>query len=263
MHGVGGERAAARVRAEHLEVERRLLVELYARVEAADVVALVGEVVGRREEADEILPAHVALEAKDADGRILADDAVARRRERFGVEPLLVCEVARRIVRREEEAVGVAAPLASELSGDVGVNDRARVDGGDERAEDVYAFEEERSLLFEEDREALVRRVDGRVGLDLCEVGVNGEVYNSRRRHDKLRRQAGVNFDGLVDERALVCQAERAGKRPAHRAYVLARLRDGEARYEFDCALGRDVFEARDVPRLIEQPAYVARDGHP
>src|SRR5438067_392171 len=65
--------------------------------------------------------------------------------------------------------------------------------------------------------------------------------------------QVEVNFDGLVDELASVCHAERACEGPAHRADVLARLRDCEAWDEFDCALGRDVFEARDVTGLVER----------
>ena len=78
VHGLGGERAAARVRAERLEVERRRLVEAYARVEAADVVAASRKLVDRAEEADEVLLAHVALETEDADRRVLVEHTEER-----------------------------------------------------------------------------------------------------------------------------------------------------------------------------------------
>src|SRR2546421_6201366 len=78
VQGFGGERAAARFRAEHLEVERRRLVEAYARVEAADVVAATRKLVDRAEEADEVLLAHVALETEDADRRVLVEHTEER-----------------------------------------------------------------------------------------------------------------------------------------------------------------------------------------
>src|SRR5207248_3244073 len=177
--------------------------EAYARVEAADVVAATRKLVDRAEEAYEVLLAHVALEAEDADRRVLVEhteERAALRDERVALllvadagevgggpyeVAVVVREVAGRVVGGVEDAVCVSPALARELQGEVGVNDCARVDGGDERAEDVNAFEEEGALLLEKDGEALVRRVDGRVGLDLREVRVDGEVNGRRRRHDE------------------------------------------------------------------------------
>ena len=107
-----------------------------------------------------------------------------------------------RVVGGEEEAEGVAPALARQLDRDVGVNDGARVDGRELRAEDFDAFEEEGALLLEEDGEALVGRVDRGVGLDLREVGVDGEVERRVGVDAELGRQAGVEADGAVDEAA-------------------------------------------------------------
>ena len=64
------------------------------------------------------------------------------------------------VVRSQQQAKRVAIDFAGELHGEIRIDDRARVHGRDLRVEDVDAFEEERSLLCKEDREALVRSDD-------------------------------------------------------------------------------------------------------
>src|SRR5438067_12965656 len=129
-----------RICAQKLKVNGRLLVEAEAAIEAADVVVARREVVARRKKDQEVLLAHVMLQTKDSDGRVLANDAVAGNGQRVRVEALLNCEIAGRIVRREEYSEGVAPALARQLRSDVRVNNRARVDRLNECGEDVFAF---------------------------------------------------------------------------------------------------------------------------
>src|SRR5205085_7181664 len=143
--------------------------------------------------------AHVAFEAQHADGRVLVEewrDVGAR----LWVGALFFGEVTRRIVRGQQQAEGIAPGLAGQLDGVIGIDDRARVDGLNRRLKEVYAFEEERALFGEEDREALVGRDHWLIGFDLREVRVDREVERHVRGEAELDAQAGIGFERLVDE---------------------------------------------------------------
>ena len=62
----------------------------------------------------------------------------------------------------------------------IGLDDPPGVDQLVGRREELDALEEERPLLGEEQREALVDRHLARVGLHLAEVGVHGGVERQR-----------------------------------------------------------------------------------
>ena len=72
------------------------------------------------------------------------------------IRAIVFAEVSRSVVGSEQQAECVSIHFAGEFHGVVGIDDRACVDRGDLRVEDVDAFEKERPLLFEEDRKALV-----------------------------------------------------------------------------------------------------------
>jgi len=77
-------------------------------------------------------------------------------------------------VHQERECV--SAPLAGELSGKVGINNRASVHDLDRGLKNVYAFEKERPLLFVENRKALICSHHKLIGFDLREVGVQRHI---------------------------------------------------------------------------------------
>ena len=184
------EEALARGRADDLEVVGRDFVDAEVSVEAAEPVRPLkrplrqARVVGRNveagqrffvwretvaggDESDAGVRADITLQPEDGDGGVAVEEVKVG-----GVHTLVACEVARPVVGGEHEAEAVPAPLAGELGGDVGVNDGARVQDGQRRLKDVYAFEEEGALFGEEDGESLIRGDDELVGLDLREVGV-------------------------------------------------------------------------------------------
>jgi len=76
---------------------------------------------------------------------------------------------------------------------------RPRADG---RLEQVGAFEEERPLLREEQREPLVGRDLGLVRLQLREVGVRRNVDRHARRHGQSSRRAQAEIDRIGRVRA-------------------------------------------------------------
>src|SRR5207237_655519 len=155
-------------------------------------------------------------------------------------------------------AKGITPALARQLRREVRVNDRARVDGGDHRAEDVFAFEEEGALLFEEDWKALIGCADGRVRFDLREVWIDGKVERDGRRQSVFSCQAQVGLDGFVGEMSRIKRiktgvASRIKLCVAERAHAPARLRNREARNQLKRALGRDAFKPRQMRFLIER----------
>src|SRR6266851_8301547 len=79
-------------------------------------------------------------------------------------------------VIRDQHSVGVVPEFAGGPQPPARRRDRARVNGLDRRVEKLAAFEKERAALGKENREALIRRDDRRVGFDLREIGIDGGV---------------------------------------------------------------------------------------
>ena len=184
---IGVEKHSARGGTEHLEVEDGLCVDAEAPVNAGQLVVLLDEVVAGRDEADVRLLAYVVLQAQDADVGVLVEEA-----EVIRIEPFVTAKVTRPVVGSEEQAEGVAAALARQLDRELGVDNGARVHRRQRRLKNVDTFEEERALLLEEDREALVRGDNRLIGLDLREVGVVGEVEHEVGGESEFHRHAEV-----------------------------------------------------------------------
>ena len=104
-----------------------------------------------------------------------------------------------RLIDRREHAERRVAQRSGDLAADDRVDDAARVHRGDHVAvaaadagqgEGSGALHEERPLLREEDRVALVHLDLERVALDLAEVGVHRGVDGDRRRHARTSPRA-------------------------------------------------------------------------
>ncbi len=137
------------------------------------------------------------------------------------------------LIDRREHAERRVAQRSGHLAADDRIDDAARVHRGDHVAvatadagqgEGSGAFHEERPLLREEDRVALVHLDLERVALDLAEVGVHRGVDGDRRRQPVLprephrrvavvrrpRRRRGALFRAGVDD-----AGDRLAGRPA------------------------------------------------
>src|SRR5688572_9581679 len=75
--------------------------------------------------------------------------------------------------------------------------------------ENVRTLEEERPLLGEKDREALICSYDRRVRFDLGKIGIDRRIESDIRRYRVLQRYAYVAFDRLINESA----RDRVGSR--------------------------------------------------
>ena len=108
--------------------------------------------------------------------------------------------VAGRLIERRQRAERPAPEAAGHLRAEHRIDDAARVDRGLQAVvvalagerEDARALHEERTLLGEERREALIDFDLERVALDLAEVGVDRGVERHRRRDAVLPAQADV-----------------------------------------------------------------------
>ena len=135
-----------------------------------------------------------------------------------------------------EHGVGRVPDLAGGAPAPARRGDRARVDRGDWRAEEVDALQEERALLRVEERETVVDRDLGHVGFDLREVGVDRGVERGGRARRPLHVQADVQV--------LVALAEGRARRGGDRDVLAADVGGGH-----EVARGR---QPRDPAELVE-----------
>ena len=175
---------------------------------------------------------------------------------------ITLAEIARTIVAGDQQPESVAAFLARELHGYVGIDDRTRVNCRHERTENVSAFKKERPLLWKENRETLIRGSDQRICLDLCEVGMHREIESDVWVKTVFTCQSKIEFDWLVNELACVKQAgvDLGG---SQRSFSFPCFRDGQTGNQFECAFRRDSLKAGDMAGLRHPTAVSAINWHP
>src|SRR5262249_40499446 len=200
---VGVEEDFPRIRSENLKAEGRLLIETETAVEAAQLVVLLDEVVAGGDQSQVPFLADVALEAQDADVSVLVQKTLDAR-TRLRIVALVLAEIARRFVRSHQQPEAVAPATPGQLERVIRIDYRTRVDGLQRRLKKIAALEKEGPLLFEKDREALVGRDHGLVGFDLGEIRIDRGVERDGRRQAELRRQAGIELHGLIDQAARI-----------------------------------------------------------
>ena len=125
--------------------------------------------------------------------------------------------------------------------------------------EDAGAFHEERTLLGEEDREALVDLDLERVALDLTEVGIDRRVEGDRRRQAPLHADAEI---AAGCRHAPVAGASRApGRARTWRDGMTSRVgRGGDVgRTPASRASGRPTCPARAPATTTETPTRLTR----
>ena len=175
--------------------------------------------------------------ADDVDGAILE---LGARRIRL---------LARRAVVDHQRARRPLPVLAGHPRAELRIPHPPREEQRQRRVEEVGVLEEERPLLREEDLEALVDRHLRLVGLDLAEVGVDGEVEGDRVARHQLHVDAGA---------ALVLAHVGCGVRIEE-----ARPGEGAVGQDLDVAAGRDVGDAVGGGELGDEPAHALRAARP
>src|SRR5687767_971208 len=129
---------------------------------------LLNKIIARRQKAQTRLFSYVALQPQHADICILVYELFYARKD-AGVTYLFVAEATWGVIGSQKQPESISTDLARQLRRVIGINYCARVHGGNRRLKNVYAFEEEGTLLGEEYGEALVGGDDGLVGFDLRE----------------------------------------------------------------------------------------------
>src|SRR6266480_5913312 len=122
------------------------------------------------------------------------------------------------------------------------------VHGSDLRSKNIDAFKKEWTLLFKENREALIGSDHQLVRLNLREVGINSEVERNLRRQTVLSRQARIKLDWFVDK-----PSARRHLSDSHRSLALTGLRKGQTGNQFQRPFTGDAFQSRDVALLTKQ----------
>ncbi len=186
-------------RGQGLRAKRRLLINAQARVEPAEqVVNIHKAAIGAEKAYERILGADVAFGAQDSHVRFLADEP------RIGAERLLRRVVTRAGVAGEEHSEGVAIDFPAQLDRELRIDNGARVDGGYLRVKDVFAFQEERPLLFKENGKALIGGDYQLIRLDLGKVRIDGKVQHDVRCDRVLAGQTRIEFYRVVDKAARI-----------------------------------------------------------
>ena len=138
--------------------------------------------------------------------------------------------VAGRAIVDHQRARRPLAVLAGHPRAELRVPHPPRKEQRQRRGEEVGVLEEERPLLREEDLEALVDGHLRLVGLDLAEVGVDGEVQGDRVARHQLHVDAGAALVRARVGRGIRIEEARPGERAV-----------GD---DLDVAAGRDVGDA-------------------
>ena len=193
---VGVIEKVARRRADQLKFGDRFLIEAESSVKTARVIVAVNKIISRGEKAEIVFLADVAFEAHYADVCVLIDNPLvsakhARIRAILLAKPNLFAvvrvEIAGRVVGGVHNAERVLAASARDFGGDVGIDDRARVNDVHRRLENIDSFEKERAFFRKENRKALVGGRYGRVRFDLRKVRIIRKIERHRRRQAEFR----------------------------------------------------------------------------
>ena len=157
------------------------------------------EIIARRDHPDTRLPAQVVLQPQHRDGCVLIEE-LRDLGALFGIVTLLLTEISRSRIRGKQKSERVPAYLPSQLAGDIGTDDRSRVDCLQRRAKNIDALQKERTLLFKENWEALIRRDHGLVGFHVGEIRVQREAGSHVRSDSILQGESGLELRGLINE---------------------------------------------------------------
>ena len=114
-----------------------------------------------------VLFTDIAFQSQHCDVSVLVDEPQIHR-----IGSFFGTKISRSVVAGHQKAEGVAAALAGEFGGHVGIDNCASVHALDWRPKNIDAFKKERAFLFKENREALVCGNHGLVGFDLGKVGI-------------------------------------------------------------------------------------------
>lgn len=239
-----------RHRCQVLKVEPRGPIELIESIRRGDLVGVPGAEPPGVEHAEVRVPAQVTAEPGHGGPGVLL--------ERGRAGPLVgrKQEVGESVPRGEhaDHVAGRATDLPGYFDAAIGIGDRPGQDCLNRSREELGAFEEERALFRIEQREASVDVEQGRVGLDLREVGVHGRVEGDVRGHSPM--EIAAEFGG-----GIAGPEPSAGKRDA-----VIGPPTGQRGHHLDVASRGDPLESGDSIGLA-QVAVVApvprRRRHP
>src|SRR5205085_3112669 len=128
------------MRHERLCHESSSFVNAELRIEPCQFVVLIDEASICPEKSDKrILRAEVMLQAQDAEGGILINQSWVRGESLFG------SEISGRVVGCCQQTKRIPTDFPGKLHRIIGIDNSARVHGGNCRVEDIDAFEEERA----------------------------------------------------------------------------------------------------------------------
>ncbi len=202
-----------------LKAQEVLVVDAVPTVDAADVVGVAIAVAQCEQRAD---GRRVTVAA-----RVATDDAVVRLRERRRRRAERAREQQiRHRVPGHERPEGVGSEPTGQLRAEIGVGDRACVDGRQRAVVIVGALEKKRPRFGVEQRELRVLRKLRYVGLHLRKIGVDREIRGDVGRDPPAHSHTELRVEVAVRERTV------GSCRPRVRA------RGREARHDFEVATG-------------------------
>ena len=170
-----------------------MLANLKAAVDAAKLVVLLDEVVAGQQQANVGLFADVALQTENSDVSILVEKPL-NRRQRLRVLLFLFRKISGRIIAGKQDSKSIPASLAGKFYCDIRIDDRARVYCLNWRLKDVDSLQKKWTLLFKEDRKALIGGDHSLIRFDLSEIGIDREVERNRRRQAVFCRDAQIKL---------------------------------------------------------------------
>src|SRR2546423_6995239 len=132
---------------------------------------LFDKVVGGGDETDAGVFANVTLQTQHPDKRVLIQKA-SNHGELIRIVSILLAKISGSVVAGQDQSKRISSAFARQLHGNIGIDNGARMDRLQRSLKNVQAFQKERALFLEEDREALIGSDNGLICFHLSEVGV-------------------------------------------------------------------------------------------